>query len=79
MKFAGSFARAVTLATNGSCAHWHKPLAHYLTAYRSEFFHTLLPNLDIRHGSNFTGPKRGKHRCFELAPWGRFTDVMGRA
>jgi hypothetical protein len=38
---------------------------------------TNIPNLDIRHGSNFTGPKRGKDRCYELLYWGKFDDVIG--
>jgi len=67
--------QAAVLAGSGSSAQWHRPLTVYLTKYRSEFFRTEQPNLDCRHGSNFSGPRRGKHRTFDLAPWGKFADL----
>jgi hypothetical protein len=51
-------------------------LDQYLRKYTSAAFVTKLPNLDIRHSSNFTGPKRGKKRCYELPYWGRFETVF---
>ena len=48
---------AAEQANSGRPVHWHKPLQDYLTRYTSKFFRTEKPNLDIRHGSNFTGPK----------------------
>jgi hypothetical protein len=71
------YVRCVELAKNGSNAHWHKPLLDHLKKYRSAFFQTGLPNVDIRHRGCFTGPKRGKKRRYELPYWGRFEDVMG--
>lgn len=68
--------QAAVLAKSGRPVHWHKPLQDYLSKYRSKFFRTTNPNLDIRHGTNFTGPKRGKHRCYTLPYWGRFEDVV---
>lgn len=41
-------------------------------------FRTTHPNIDIRHGGNFTGPRRGKHRCYELPYWGRIGDFLTR-
>jgi hypothetical protein len=58
-------------ARSGSAAYLRSFL-EYLTAYESKMFKTLLPNLDIRHSSNFTGPKRGSKRRYELPYWGRF-------
>jgi len=47
-------------------------LEEYLTHYEHRTFKTRLPNLDIRHGSNFTGPKRGSKRRYALPYWGTF-------
>ena len=38
-------------------------------------FRTKLPCLDIRHGNNFSGRRRGKNKCYELPYWGRFDEV----
>ena len=35
-----------------------------------------VPILDIRHDRNFTGPRRGKKRVWELPYWGKFEDIM---
>lgn len=51
-------------------------LAGYLTHYNAEPFKTVNPTLDIRHSTNFTGPKRGKNRCYELPYWGKFDELM---
>lgn len=48
----------------------------YLEKYTSDTFKTINPNLDIRHSSNFTGPKRGKNRTYDLPYWGKFKDIM---
>jgi len=62
-------------ATSGSSAYL-RAFLEYLTEYESATFKTRLPNLDIRHGTNFTGPKRGAKRRYELPYWGRFEDVI---
>jgi hypothetical protein len=41
-----------------------------------ETFKTKIPNLDIKHGANFTGPKRGVNRCYELPYWGKFKEII---
>lgn len=53
-------------------------LAQHLTPVATQRFRTDLPNLDVRHTHNFTGPKRGrlKGRCYNLAPWGRFSELL---
>ena len=48
----------------------------FLEDEKAETFRTKIPNLDIRHSSNFTGPRRGKRRTWDLSPWGRFYEVM---
>lgn len=50
-----------------------------IQGYRTRFFATVKPNLDIRHGGNFTGPKRGKRRCYELPYWGKWEEVLRAA
>lgn len=68
--------RAKMWADSGQPVQLQRYLKDYLQAYESATFETELPNLDIRHGSNFTGPKRGKNRTYELPHWGRFAEVM---
>ncbi len=51
-------------------------LANKLPDHPFDRFSTKIPSLDIRHSRNFTGPKRGKKRCFEIPYWGKFKDVM---
>ena len=51
-------------------------LEQYLTRYEHKAFRTYNPNLDIRHGTNFSGPKRGKKRCYTLPYWNNFKEVM---
>lgn len=43
-------------------------LEHYKT------FKTEFPNIDIRHGGNFTGPRRGRQRRYHLPYWGKLED-----
>ena len=66
-------------AASGSKAYL-RPLIEQLVGKmeeeRAEMFRTRTPNLDIRHGGNFTGPKRGRNRRWSLAPWGELKDVI---
>lgn len=55
---------------------WQKVKA-YITKYNAKRFKTVVPNIDIRHGKNFTGARRGKRRCRSLAPWGSVEDLFG--
>lgn len=65
--------KAAKWAISGRPVHLQKLLENHITKYNAKTFKTKLPNLDIRHSSNFTGPKRGKNRRYELPYWGKFT------
>jgi SAM-dependent methyltransferase len=43
--------------------------------YKSEDFSTKEPYIDIRHGKNFSGFRKGKNRTKNLHPWGVFHKV----
>jgi hypothetical protein len=64
-------------ALSGESTWMRQFLEQYLTKYEHRTFRTKLPNLDIRHSANFTGPKRGNRRRYELPYWGRWEDVIG--
>jgi hypothetical protein len=51
-------------------------MVSYLTPQKAEGFKTTIPNLDIRHGGNFTGNKRGNNRTWEIPYWGSFKKLM---
>jgi hypothetical protein len=55
--------------TTGDTHQWIKD---YLIGYQARDFRTEIPNVDIRHDTNLTGPRRGTNRTFELSTWGRF-------
>lgn len=63
-------------AKSGKGVSLMKYVDNYLKSQRSDVFWTELPNLDIRGSNNFTGPKRGKNRTYNLAPWGDFNEFM---
>ena len=68
-----------TLAESGKSAYLRpllKYFAQFLEQERSEVFRTKTPNIDIRHGTNFTGPRRGKRRRFVLEPWGSLPQIL---
>ena len=70
--------RVQRYAANGSHVYLRpmlKDFVEHLENEKAETFRTKVPNLDIRHGTNFTGPKRGKNRRWELAPWGKLDDI----
>lgn len=59
-------------ATNGKSEYLHVLLQDHLKKFTCKAFNTKNPNLDIRHASNFTGPRRGIQRTYTLEPWGKF-------
>ena len=69
---------AYNLAKSGSHAHLSGLMEKHLSQFNAEPFRTENPNIDIRHGSNFTGPKRGKNRRYELPYWGRLEDIINK-
>jgi glycosyltransferase involved in cell wall biosynthesis len=81
LKFAGEpgvtrIKMARKLAKSGSNAHLQNLLKDYLESETSDTFNNKIPNLDIRHGVNFTGPKRGNKRTYEDPYWGDFKKLI---
>jgi len=68
--------KAFVEAKSGRSVQLQKYLEEYTTKYVSNAFTTEFSNLDIRHGSNFTGAKRGKKRCYTLPFWGDFAKII---
>lgn len=54
---------------------WHK-VKDFITKHNAGTFKTRIPNIDIRHGDNFTGARRGNFRRWELAPWGDMATIF---
>jgi hypothetical protein len=55
--------------------NWCNKQSRPFKQYRSEFFGSHMPNLDIRHDGNFTRPgsyRAAKHFTRELPYWGNF-------
>lgn len=67
--------RGAQVAASGSKEYLMPYLEGYLKKYTYAIFKTDYANLDIRHKTNFTGPKRGKHRTYEIPYWGRFENL----
>jgi hypothetical protein len=72
----GVVPRVTRYATSGRSMWLRDFLTEHLDKYEHKTFRTELPNLDIRHATNFTGPKRGKRRRYELPYWGRFEELI---
>lgn len=70
------YRRTMRLARRAPLQPIWRDLKDYITMYAAKDFRTTVPNIDIRHGENFTGPRRGKMRRFELEPWGTLTAVL---
>lgn len=68
--------KARKAAASGKPIQLQQYLKDYLQRYEHKAFGTDMPNLDIRHGSNFSGPKRGLKRRYELPFWGKFAEVV---
>lgn len=68
--------KAQEAAKSGKPIQLQRYIKDYLEKHGSGTFVTNVPNLDIRHGTNFTGPKRGKNRRCDLPYWGKFEDVI---
>lgn len=54
----------------------HAKVKNILIGLRAADFTTEIPNIDIRWGGNFTGPRRGGRRTKNLSPWGSMLDIM---
>jgi hypothetical protein len=64
-----------TRSEDGKASYLHTYLNDFLEKYQKESFKTEIPMLDIRHATNFTGPRRGNRRRYELPYWGRFENI----
>ena len=53
-----------------------KDLGKEVGIWKAETFRTELPNLDIRHGTNFSRGRRPKNVVKELPYWGNFKEVI---
>jgi hypothetical protein len=72
------FTRTMRLSKYKSLRPIQISLKRYITEHSARDFRTVVPNIDIRHGGNFTGQRRGKKRRFELEPWGAIENILGR-
>jgi hypothetical protein len=63
-------------AASGRPVYLKKFLKEQLDKEKYDTFKTKIPNLDIRHDGNFTGPKRGIKRTYDIEYWGRFEDLI---
>lgn len=68
--------RAMKMSDYKTLRHLKKQLKDYTQGYCARDWRTKTPNIDIRHGGNLTGPRRGKNRCFTLPPWGTMDNVL---
>jgi len=64
------------VSTQGDHRMFYKYLLDWTRKWTGKYFVTKLPNVDIRHGNNFSRGKRGTKRRYELAPWGKLADVL---
>jgi hypothetical protein len=72
----GNVKKAAIEAGSGRCTQLQRYLKEYVTKYDHRTWTSTYPSLDIRHGTNFTGAKRGKKRTYDLPYWGKFEDVI---
>lgn len=63
-------------AASGRPVYLKGMLENVLELEKYETFETSIPNLDIRHDGNFTGPRRGRKRRWELPYWGKLADII---
>lgn len=71
------FRRTMRLSRPLEVRHLRGKVYEYLTKYECKMFLTTVPIIDIRHETNYTGPRRGRNRTYVLPPWGRLEDVLG--
>lgn len=68
--------RAQRWAKSGRPVYLKQFMKEQLDKEKYDIFHTEIPYLDVRHESNFTGPRRGRRRTFEVPFWGKFEEVI---
>jgi len=70
------YTKAMRLTRGSAKKQLRNRIKDYIIGYNARDFTTKIPNIDIRHGSNFTGPRRGRSKTFRLEPWGTMGDIM---
>ena len=68
--------KLIDRANSGSSAYLKTLLPDFIELEEYETFNNRIPNLDVRHGRNFTGPRRGRKRRYKIKHWGRFEDLI---
>ena len=68
--------KLINRANSGSAAYLKKLLPDFIELEQYEVFHNKIPNLDVRHGGNFTGPRRGRKRRYKIKYWGKFKELI---
>lgn len=68
--------KALRLTKGSQYASLHSRIKDHLIGYHARDFRTKIPNIDIRWGGNFTGPRRGRKKTMNLEPWGTMQDIM---
>jgi hypothetical protein len=64
------------LSRGKDLAHLQEKLKYYTLNFEGRTWSTKIPTIDIRHGDNFSGPRRGTKRTFNLPPWGTMEDIL---
>jgi glycosyltransferase involved in cell wall biosynthesis len=72
----------VLRGVEGSCEFGVKEERKYQsgrkgTQWKSDNFTTKLPNLDVRHGGNLSGRKKGVDETYDHPGWGKYADITG--
>ena len=68
--------KAMRLTRGSKKQQLRNRIKDYIVGFNARDFKTVQPNVDIRWGGNFTGPRRGKNKTFELSPWGTMEHIM---
>lgn len=68
--------RTLRISRNRAVRRLRPIILEYMERFRCVDFKTKDPNIDIRHGGNFTGQRRGMNRTFTLPPWGTMQDIL---
>lgn len=71
--------RAKRWANSGRPVYIKDFLGRVLELEKYETFVTNVPNIDIRHDRNFTGPRRGGRRSFRDKYWGTLEEIKNEA
>jgi hypothetical protein len=63
-------------AVKVSHCHLSKLLEEHLATLRVETFQNKYPNIDIRHGQNFTGPRMANRATYSVPYWGELKNYL---